>query len=337
MKTIFEGKRCFIKQNGHLVATGEMGGSLYKLDVDTLSSPNNVALLSKDLGTWHRRLAHIDPASIRNMCNDGTVTGLRIHGNESSDFQCDACIFGKSHRQSFPSSSTSRTSRLLALVHSDVNGPLETPSLGGSRYFITFINDFSKWRTVYMMKKKSDSFKCFTTFHKMAETHTGAKIENVDPIHRCAQPNEKLKSLRTDNGGEYLSDIFKSYLNEHGIIHQTTVAYTPQQNGVAERMNRTLIDLVRSMLHSAALPKSFWAEALQTAVYIRNRVLSRSLPERTTPHHCWHGSAPDMSHCRTFGSTCFYVQPKQNIKKLDARSRQAIFIGYLQNTKGYKL
>ena len=322
MNTTFGEHQCLIKnREGVIMATGTMLGNLYKLDVDASQASKNTALVAQDLSTWHERLAHIDSATIKKMSSDGSVTGIHLTRCGHETHNCDQCVVGKGHRQPFPKESASRSSKVLELVHSDVVGPLETPSHGGSRYFVTFIDDYSKWTTVYMMKKKSETFNCFIKYHKMAETHTGTK----------------LKVLRTDNGGEYLSNAFKSYLDQHGVMHQTTIAYTPQQNGVAERMNRTLVDLVRSMLHAKNMDKKFWAEALQTAVYIRNRVASRALPRRTTPHLRWNGSTPDLSHCRVFGAKCFYVLPKNKVKKLDPRSREGIFVGYLERSKGYKL
>ena len=147
----------------------------------------------------------------------------------------------------------------------------------------------------------------------------------------------KLKVLRSDKGGEYLSYRFKEFLLENGIKHELTVVYTPQQNGVAERMNRTLLNLVPSMLHHHNIPKKFWAEALSTAVNVRNRVTSRALPQNVTPHHLWHGSKPDLSHMRVFGSKCWYVTPSIMLKKLDPRSQEAMMVGYSKQNKGYKL
>lgn len=215
----------------------------------------------------------------------------------------------------------SSTTLLLELVHSDLCGPLEVPSLGGSPYFMTIIDDFSRYTTVYLLKRKSEAFQYFQLFYK--------KVENI--------LDRKLKSLRTDNGGEYISSEFCKYRNINGIVHQTTIPYTPQQNGVAERMNRTLLNHARAMLQSKNLNKSFWAEALQTSVYIRNRIPCSALPNNITPHHLWHKSTPDLSHIRVFGCKCFYVVPKPQVQKLDARSRKAIFLGYLSDSKGYKL
>lgn len=146
-----------------------------------------------------------------------------------------------------------------------------------------------------------------------------------------------LKALRSDNGGEYISRAFSSYMNDHGIQQQLTVPYSPQQNGVAERMNRTLMNHTRSMLLSKNLGKEFWAEALSTAVYVRNRVTSSSLPPNTTPHHLWFGEAPNIYHLRVFGAKCWYVVPKVKVRKLDARSHESMMFGYAPNSKGYKL
>lgn len=187
------------------------------------------------------------------------------------------------------------------------------------------------------MKRKSDTFSCFKKFHALAETHTGSNVKKVNLIKRTQHNREQLTALGTDNCGEYLSHAFKEYLENHGIHHQLTIAYTPQQNGVAERMNRTLMDLIRSMLQTASLEKSFWAEALSTAVYIRNRVLSRSLPEHITPHHRWFHKPPNISHVRVFGCQCWYVVPKKDVKKLDPRSREGVMVGYSSQSKGYKI
>ncbi len=114
---------------------------------------------------------------------------------------------------------------------------------------------------------------------------------------------------------------------KHGTHHQLTVAYNPQQNVVAERMNRTLMNLVRSMLHHKNIDKRFWADALATAVYVRNRVTSRGLSANITPHHIWMGCAPNLEHLRAFGSRCWYVLPGHKGKKLDARAREAMLVG----------
>lgn len=335
LTTTFKDGRCFIDSRGSIVASGTLCGTLYKLDVPGES--HSQALLSSTMQVWHERLAHVDPSTILSMAKSKTITGISIQKSTTDSLPCDGCVRGKAHRTPIPKTTSSRSTKLLELIHSDVNGPLEIPSLGGSRYFITFVDDFSRWIVVHTMKKKSDSLSMFKKYHMYAQVHTGNKVGKVNFI-KCSQKSSKeIKSIRTDNGGEYISNAFNEYLSAHGISHQLTVAYTPQQNGVAERMNRTLIDLVRSMLHSSNIEKVFWAEALGTAVYVRNRVTSRSLPTGKTPYHLWNGSTPDVSHLRIFGSDCFYTVPKTKTKKLDARARPAMFVGYSTMSKGYKL
>ena len=332
---LFESGKAFVRSNNVLLATGTLQGNLYRLD-SRISKPIN-AFISVEMEVWHRRLAHLNPITIAEMSSKNVVQGLNLSTEKPKLNTCKGCIMGKAHRSQIPKSSSNKSTRLLELVHSDVNGPIETPSLGGSIYFVTFIDDYSRWTVLYTMKRKSDTFECFKKYHAYAERHTGSKIASINVARRVEKTKEQLKALRTDNGGEYISLKFKEYLESHGIQHQLTVAHTPQQNGVAERMNRTLMDSARCMLQSAKLTKKFWAEALATAVHIRNRVLSRSLPDNETPFHRWMGKRPDFSYLRVFGSECYYVTPKNKRKKLDARSRPGIMLGYPQMSRGYKI
>lgn len=182
------------------------------------------------------------------MVNTSVVSGVRISGSKSTKTPCSGCIYGKAQQSNIPKLSTSKTTGMLELAHSNVLGPVNAPSLGGSRYFASFIDEFSHWTTIYTLKKKSEVLEYFRKYHMLSETYTGCK----------------LKPLRSDNGGEYLSTPFKTYLSKNGIKHQLTVHHTPHQNGVAERMDRTLMNLVRSMVHHKNLDKQMWAEALST-------------------------------------------------------------------------
>ena len=228
---------------------------------------------------------------------------------------------GKMPRTAIPKESNSRAEGILDLVHTDIAGPLPVMSKGGARYYITFIDDKSRWTIAYPMGTKSECFHYFKLFQRSAERQTGRKI----------------KALRSDRGGEYNSNEFRDYLEKNGIAQQLTVPYTPQQNGVAERMNRTLKDLTRAMMLHKDVPQEFWADALVTAVYIRNRVTSRNIPSNTTPYSIWHGEKPDVSHMRVFGSKCWYKINSPGQRALNSRSSTALMIGYANNYKGYKL
>ena len=173
-----------------------------------------------------------------------------------------------------------RTSDLLALIHTDVCRPMSTCTRNSDRYFITFIDDYSRYGYVYLMRHKSESFEKFKEFK--------TEVEN--------QLNKSIKALRSDRGGEYLSYEFTMYLKECGIVSQLTPPGTPQWNGVSERRNRTLLDMVRSMMSNTTLPKIFWGHALETAALTINRVPSKSVEK--TPYELWFGKIPNMSYLK---------------------------------------
>jgi hypothetical protein len=235
-----------------------------------------------DIKEWHERFGHLDEKDLKAAIQQGMVQGVRVNLSGSLP-QCEVCIKGKQPQMPFPTS-YSRSREVLELVHSDVCGPMRVHSHGGSRYFVTFIDDHSKWCELYTIKAKSEVFEKFKEFQNFAERKTG----------------KKCKTLRSDNGTEYTNNEFKKHLAGAGIQHEFTVEYTPQQNGVAERKNRTLVEMARCMMIQAALPPSYWAEAVNTAKYIRNRCPSSSLCGET-PFKLWYRRIPVVKHLRTFG------------------------------------
>ena len=145
----------------------------------------------------------------------------------------------------------------------------------------------------------------------------------------------KIRTLRTDNGGEYTSSQFEDYLKVEGIRHELTVPKSPQQNGVAERLNQTLVEMARSMLLNSKLPKKFWGEAISTAVYLKNRTPVKALNK--TPFEVWHGKKSKVSHLRVFGSDAYAHVPRDERAKFDTKTRKCIMVGYGSVTKGYRL
>ncbi|PWA61635.1 hypothetical protein CTI12_AA371330 [Artemisia annua] len=210
---------------------------------------------------------------------------------------CEGCLIGKHARSSFPKEATSRAKEPLQLIHTDLCGPITPPS-----------------------HEKSKAFEAFKIFKAMVEKEKGLKI----------------KSMRSDRGGEFLSKEFNKFCEDNGIRRFPTAPYSPQQNGVVERKNRTILDMVRSMLKSKKMPKEFWAEAVDGAVYLLNRCLSKSLDNKT-PQEAWNGMKPTVSHLRVFGSIAYVHVPSQRRSKLDDRSEKYVFVGYDKQSKGYKL
>lgn len=232
---------------------------------------------------------------------------------------CKTCAKTKICVKPFTQATEKCEKYLLSVVHSDICGPINTTSIGGSRYFAAFIDDKSRYTSVYFLKTKDAVFEAFKEYRAMAEKQTGFKI----------------KTLRSDNGREYISNAFESYLKQNGILRQLTVPYTPQQNGVAERANRTLVEMARAMLNYAKLGEHFWAEAVKTAAYIRNRTVTKVLVDKT-PYELWAGMRPSVEHFKVFGSTAVALDKKQT-KKVRSKGKEYIMIGYSETSKGYRL
>lgn len=187
----------------------------------------------------------------------------------------------------FLKESENRSTNTLNLIHSDICGPMQTKTPSGKRYLLTFIDDFSRFTTIYLLKEKSEAFQKFKDFHELVQNEFGRRI----------------KAIRTDRGGEYLNTEFINYLNKNSIKIQRTAPYSPAQNGVAERKNRTLIEIARCMLTDANLELSFWGEAVTTANFIQNRLIWKNVAK--TPYELWNNKKPIYTNLRRFGASLF--------------------------------
>lgn len=213
-----------------------------------------------------------------------------------------------------------RASVPFDLVHTDVVGPVKITSIGGNSYFLLFTDDCSRYSWIYFMQRKSEVFQLFKQFKKMMET----------------QFSRSVKALRTDSEGEFTSHEFESFCKTTGLFHQLTAPRTPQQNGVAERKNRTVTEMARTMMHAKKLPQKYWAEAVSTAVYLLNRTPTRALDSQT-PYEALTGSRPCVDHIKTFGCLVYrYIDSQQRVK-FDSKSRAGVFLGYCDRSKAYKV
>jgi transposase InsO family protein len=223
----------------------------------------------------------------------------------------EACIEGKQHRLPFPTEGAKRATKPLEIVHSYVCRSMRITSIGGAKYFVTFIDDFSRNVWLYVSKTKYECFIRFEKFKAFVET----------------QSEHKIKTFRLDNGREFMSKAFMKFLMEHGIAKETSTPYWPQQNAVAERANRTIVEMARSMIHAQKLDKSFWAEAVVNTVYTNNRCPTRAL-EHMTPEEAWSERKPSVAHMRVFGCLAYAMVPDEKRGKLDAKGTKCLFLGY---------
>ena len=305
---------CSFSLNNVTYGVARLFNGLYVLDLDTpIYNVNNKRLKTDDSNKtylWHCRLGHINEKRISKLHKDGYLDKFDFESYEA----CEPCLIGKMTKAPFTGQGERATER-LELIHSDVCGPMRTMARGGFYYFITFTDDFSRYGYVYLMKNKSDSFEKFKEYK--------AEVEK--------QTTKSIKTLRSDRGGEYLSQEFKNFLKECGIVSQLTPPGTPQWNGVSERRNRTLLDMVRSMMSHADLPISFWGYALETAAYTLNRVPTKTV--QNTPYEIWTEKRHSMSFMKIWGCEAFVK--RQNSDKLGPKSDKCNFVGYPIETRGY--
>lgn len=236
---------------------GERLNSVYVMSAETAYIDKTRKNETADL--WHLRLSHVSYSKLSVMMEKSMLKSLPKL-SVRTDVICAGCQYGKAHQLSYEESKY-KAKEPLELIHSDVFRPVKQGSVGRMKYMLTFIDDFSRYVWIYFLKEKSDTFSKFKEFKKVVEAEVGKKI-------LC---------LQTDKGGEYTSYEFSDFLRECRIRHQFTCPNTPQQNGVAERKNRHLAKICRSMLHTKNVLGQFWAEAMKTAAYVINRLPQQRL------------------------------------------------------------
>jgi len=209
---------------------------------------------------------------------------------------------------------------VLQLLHGDICGPISPPTPSGNRFFLLLVDDYSRYMWIALLPSKDTAAAAIKRIQAAAERKTGKRV----------------RALRTDRGGEFLAGDFEQYCANIGLRRELTAPYLPQQNGVVERRNQSVVGTARCMLKAKQLPGVFWGEAVTTAVYLLNRSSSKSIGDKT-PYELWTGSAPGVQHLRTFGSIVHMKLTAPNPKKLDDRSRRTIFVGYESASKAYRI
>ena len=292
--------------SGRQIGVGCESNGLYYLSNPSTACPTTYSPL-----TIHAQLGHPSLPKLQQLVPNLT---------KISSLNCESCQLGKHTRSHFTDRANKRASSPFALVHSDVWGPSRTISTLESRYFVTFIDDFSRCTWLFLMKNRSELFSIFEQFYKEIKTQFGVSI----------------RTLRSDNAREYLSHQFQNFMTSNGILHQTSCAHTPQQNGVAERKNRHLIETTRTLLLHGNVPSRFWGDAVLTACYLINRMPSSALDNKVPHSILFPGTPLHSLPPRVFGSTCFVHNLTPGLDKLSARSLKCVFLGYHRSQKGYR-
>ncbi|KAK2452730.1 hypothetical protein QL285_000498 [Trifolium repens] len=310
--------KVYHKDKGFLFSTVMTNNRMYKVSASVIIPMCLAMSKQESTALWHGRYGHLSFNRLNDLSKKQMVKGLPEFSDNNEN--CVSCLTGKQQRESIPKQSKWRASKKLELVHTDICGPLTPQSNAGSRYFMTFTDDFSRKTWVYVLKDKASALDSFKSFKVLVEKEAGCSI-------LC---------LRSDRGGEYTSNTFNEFCRTEGIKRQLTTAYTPQQNGVSERKNRTLLNIVRSMITARNVPKSFWPEAVLWAVYLLNRSPTASLKDMT-PEEAWSGVKPSVHHFKVFGCVAHAHINDVHRKKLDSKSKMCILLGISEESKAYKL
>jgi transposase InsO family protein len=307
------------KAMGQVKKIGIRVKNLYMLEVDGCGAMIGKVekVVSRDEGElWHRRLGHLYHGALKIM--QQISTGL-TRGTLAQLDQCKGCTLGKYVKSNFHEKEN-RASVILERIHTDVCGPFSVASTAKHRYYVIFVDDFSCKCLIFFMQKKDQTFSKFYEFKPLVEKESGKQV----------------KALRSDNGGEYICNEFKDFCNREGIRRELIAPQNPQQNGVAERKNRTIVGAARAMLHDQGLPMHLWAEACNTAVYVQNRCPYRALG-MSTPEKSFTGKKPDISHFKIFASFVYVHVTKDSRKKLEPIAEVGIFLGYTETPHNYRL
>jgi hypothetical protein len=305
----FNHEGCTLTHQGRRLGIAKQQGKLYCFFAGQQEQDDGVI--------WHERLGHPGLQAMRQLLKGEYVKGLP-KGVEAPEGICEGCQKGKQARKVFPATAKKQETEALALTHMDLCGPMQVETFGGARYMMMMVDDATRHKTVFLLKDKAEAAANIKFYQKAME----------------AALNKQMREIRTDRGGEFVNRELSTYLAEHGIRHNLTAPYSPQQNGVAERANRTIMEAARSMLHARGVDYRLWGEAVRTAAKLRNLMPGKK--QGKSPSELFWGEKPNVSYLRVWGCRAFVHTPNDRRKKLDPKSLTCIFVGYEANCKAWR-
>jgi hypothetical protein len=345
-EVLFTKHKAIISKHGKLILEVPRHGNLFVVNHQQTNSSdpslastyvakqtNDNSLNNSNTDLWHQRMGHLSLGGLKKIKDSNGVVGsdyITLHNNNDDDTVCEGCVLGKAHRKAFKNYRSVVASEVMDCAHGDLCGPIKIKEnkVGeivdeqvSSKYVSTITDEASRKIFVHIINYKSNTADKIIDWCNEATVLTG----------------KLLKEFHSDGGGEYSSNKLLDYFKKKGTKVTNTVKATPQHNGIAERANRTIFEMARSMLYHAKLSKAYWQEAVLTSVYIRNRCIS-VVNNNKTPEELFTGKKPHINHLRVFGCDCYvHIPDKDRGNKLDSKSKRGIFIGYDELKQGYKV
>ncbi|GKB03274.1 putative ribonuclease H-like domain-containing protein [Tanacetum coccineum] len=298
--------------------------NMYYIDLNNIVPHKNLTCLVAKASIdetmmWHRRLGHPNFKTMNKLVRNNLVRGLPSKSFEN-DHSCVDCLKGKQHKASCKTKLVSFVSKPLHTLHMDLFGPNSVSSLNHKWYCLVVTDDFSRFTWTFFLKTKNETSSILRNFI--------IEIENLKDL--------KVKIIMCDNGGEFKNREMDEFCTKKGIKREFSNARTPQQNGVAERRNRTLIEAARTMLTDAKLPVTFWAKAVSSACYVQNRVLVNKYHNKT-PYELFNGRSPAIRFLRPFGCHIMILNTLDNLGKFDAKGDEGYFVGHSLSSKAFRV
>ncbi|GKB70816.1 retrovirus-related pol polyprotein from transposon TNT 1-94 [Tanacetum coccineum] len=322
LEVAFRSKTCYVHNlEGDDFLTGRRESNLYTISISDMAASSPVCLMSKETSTkswlWHRRLSHLNFGTINDLTRLDLVDGLPKFKYEK-DFVL--LVKGeKARKLSSPKLVPSDHSK-LELLHMDLCGPMRVASINGKKYILVIVDDFSRYTWVYFLRSKDETLEIIKKFITQAQLNYKAKV--------C--------KIRTDNGTEFKNATLKAHYEKLGIMQQFSIARTPQQNGVVERRNRTLVEAARTMLIFSRLPEFLWAEAVATTCFTQNRSIIHTRYNKT-PYELLRGRKPNIAYFHVFGSLCYPTNDRDDLGKMKPKADIGVFIGYSETSTGFRI
>ncbi|KAJ9566358.1 hypothetical protein OSB04_002324 [Centaurea solstitialis] len=324
LEVYFKKRRCVVRtEEGKELLVGSRRTNLYTIILQHKLQYSSSCLITRSslrqAVLWHKRLSHLNFRYIDKIVKHQPVSGIPMIKFEQEEM-CPGCEKGKMKRASHPPKREQGSKSPLSLLHMDLCGPMKYQSLAGRKYILVIVDDFSRYTWTKFLKTKDETSSLIINFIKAVQVQLKLPVQTV----------------RTDNGTEFKNTVLKSFYNSFGITQTFSAARTPEQNGVVERRNRTLVEAARSMLAESQLPQYLWAEAVNTACYTQNRsIIHRRFGQ--TPYHILFGRVPSVGHFKVFGCKCFVLNETENRGKFGPKSDELVFVGYSESSIAYRV
>ena len=314
---------CVLRLKDRVICLPVQKNNLWAVFPEALLSSAPSAHVAATMADWHLRLGHIPPSVIAEMVEQSSITGMKLlPGGRNVATSCVGCPLGKQARAPLTTTVNKVPTQLLGRIHTDLSGPWGVATCGRQCYYLlSLVDDCSRYAWIYLLRKKSEVFELFQKWKTLVENQT----------------EHTVKILRSDNGGEFCSGAMEDFLEKHGIIHEHTNPYTPQENGTAERFNRTIQEKIQCLLQTSDFPPSMWGEAAYTACHLYNLTPHSVLSPGITPFEVWYRYKPSAEPLHVFGCDVTVHIPGHKRKKPGAHAKVGKFVGYAVKQPGWRV